>query len=227
MVKISDMDTTDYLYVDSTYNFIKCEFEYFYSGSILTRENTKYTLDIIRDTTFYTAFTTTNLKAVTIDSVGYTTNFKDIYGEHEGVIPYFHDNPNQSDYYRYEMTRLVDTTMKYREGKLHSPCIGSDSILVVEFGRSVYDDLNASGEQMRLVIEPAYSHYKGLKGIVRIESIDKFTFDFLYQLDRQKLEQLNPFVEPVFLTNGQFGSKALGYFGCIVRSSPMTFIFSE
>lgn len=227
LVEISDADTTDYLFVDSTYNFIKCEFEYFYTGSIQTRENRQYKLEITRDTSYYTATTTTNLRATTIDSVGYTSIFKDIYGEHEGVISYFRDLPNQSDYYRYEMTRMVDTTMRYREGKLHSPCIGSDSIIVVEFGRSVYDDVGASGEQMKLVIEPAYSHRKGLAGVVRIETIDKATYDFLYQLDRQKLGQLNPFVEPVFLTNGQFGSKALGYFGSIKRSNPVDFVFPE
>lgn len=64
-------------------------------------------------------------------------------------------------------------------------------------------------------------------GLVRIETIDKATYDFFYQLDRQKLEQMNPFVEPVFLTNGQFGKDALGYFGSITRSNPVLLVFPE
>jgi hypothetical protein len=227
LVKISSQDSTDILQIDSTYNYIKCEFEYFYKGSVITRENRQYNLKISYNNITYTASTTTNLPTVSIDSVGYTTQFKDIYGEHEGVIPYFHDIPNQSNYYRYEMTRIVDTTMKYREGKLHSPCIGSGSVTILEVGRSVYNDQSSSGEQMNLVIEPAYSHRKGLTGLIRIETIDKVTYDFLYQLDRQKLEQMNPFVEPVFLTNGQFGRNALGYFGSITRSIPVLFVFPE
>lgn len=227
IVQISRQDTIDNLKIDSTYNYIKCEYEYFYKGSNLTRPNAQYKLKIISNKITYTASTSTNLPSVTIDSVGYTTQFKDIYGEHEGVMPYFHDIPNQSNYYRYEMTREVDTTMKYREGKLHSPCIGSGSVTILEIGRSVYNDNSSSGEQMKLVIEPAYSHKEGLMGLVRIETIDKATYDFFYQLDRQKLEQMNPFVEPVFLTNGQFGKDALGYFGSITRSNPVLLVFPE
>ena len=80
---------------------------------------------------------------------------------------------------------------------------------------------------MNMVIEPAYSHKPGLTGNVRIQSIDKATYVFYDQLDRQKLAQLNPFVEPVFLTDGQFGKKAIGYFGSIIRSQPVQFIFPE
>jgi len=227
LVRISSQDTIDNLKIDSTYNYIKCEYEYFYKGSVITRRNRQYNLKISYNSITYTASTNTNLPVVTIDSVGYTTQFKDIYGEHEGVIPYFSDIPNQSNYYRYEMTRNVDTTMKYREGKLHSPCIGSGSVTILEIGRSVYNDQSSSGEQMKLVIEPAYSHREGLTGLVRIETIDKATYDFFYQLDRQKLEQTNPFVEPVFLTNGQFGKNALGYFGSMTRSAPVSFVFPE
>lgn len=227
MVFISSQDTIDNLKIDSTYNFIKCEYEYFYKGAVVTREKRQYNLKILYNNITYNASTSTNLPAVTIDSVGYTTQFKDIYGEHEGVIPYFHDVPNQSNYYRYEMTRSIDTTMKYREGKLHSPCIGSGSVTILEIGRSVYNDQSSSGEQMKLVIEPAYSHREGLTGLIRIETIDKATYDFFYQLDRQKLEQMNPFVEPVFLTDGQFGKNALGYFGSIARSAPVLFVFPE
>lgn len=227
VVKISTSDYTDNLIIDSTYNFIKCEYEYFFKGFVPVQPMKQYKLTILSNGKTYSATTNTNLPTVTIDSVGYTGQFKDIYGEHEGVMPYFHDIPNQSNYYRYEMTRMVDTTMKYREGKLHSPCIGSGSVTVLEIGRSVYNDQSASGEQMRLVIEPSYSHKEGLPGQIRIETMDKVTYDFFDQLDKQKLSQMNPFVEPIFLTNGQFGKDAIGYFGSITRSVPVLFIFPE
>jgi hypothetical protein len=227
VINISNQDYTDNMTIDSAYNFIKCEYEYFYKGLVPVQPDKQYSLTIISNNKTYTAKANTNLPVVIIDSVGYTGQFKDIYGEHEGVMPYFHDIPNQSNYYRYEMTRMVDTTMRYREGKLHSPCIGSSSVIILEIGRSVYNDVSFSGEQTRLVIEPAYSHYNGLSGLVRIETMDKATYDFFDQLDRQKLGQMNPFVEPVFLTNGQFGNDAIGYFGSITRSAPFLFVFPE
>lgn len=226
-VKISNTTGEDDLAIDSTFNYLKCKYDYFYKGKIPVEFNKKYQLSIIYNGITYSASTTTNLTAVTIDSIGYTDSFKDIYGDHEGVIPYFHDIPNQTNYYRYEMKRNVDTTMKYSGGKITSPCIGSGSVMVLEEGRSVYNDLNLNGGQIYLVIEPAFSHQKGSTGVVRIQSIDKATYDFFDQLDRQKLGQLNPFIEPVFLSVGQFGDKAIGYFGSVARSAPVQFIFPE
>lgn len=226
-IKISNSYETDSLVIDSTYNYLKCEYEYFYKGLLPVKPNETYNLTVIKDTLKCAASTTTNLKPVIIDSIGYTTNFNDIYGEHEGVIPYFHDNSGSTNYYRYQMERQVDTTMKYREGKIHSPCIGSGSITIIELGRSVYSNLNTSESEMRMVIEPAYSHYKGLKGIVRIQTINVESYNFFDQLDNQKLGQTNPFIEPLFLTDGQFGGKAYGYFGSIVRSDSIIFTFPE
>jgi len=227
IVKISNSNYTDNLSVDSAYNYIKCQYEYFYTGQKPVEANSDYQLTIVINNITYKATTKTNLSAVTIDSVGYVSQFTDIYGEHEGVVPYFHDIPNQTNYYRYEMARTVDTTTKYREGKIQSPCIGGSTVPVLELGRSVYNDNNFNGDQISFIIEPAYSHHKGLPGIVRIQSIDKATYDFYLQLDRQKLAQLNPFVEPIFLTDGQFGKQAIGYFGSIIRSAPVLFIFPE
>lgn len=227
IVKISNSTETDSLTKDSTYNYLKCEFEYYYQGSKPIKANQNYQLTIVSGEETYTATTSTNLVPVTIDSVGYTEQFSDIYGEHEGVIPYFHDNTTLTNYYRYEMKRDIDTTMQYREGKIYSPCIGDGKVTVLELGRSVYSNLNLSNSQIKIVIEPAYSHKTGMIGIVRLQTIDKATFDFFDQLDKQKLGQTNPFVEPIFLTDGQFGKKAVGYFGSIVRSDPVRFVFPE
>ena len=43
------------------------------------------------------------------------------------------------------------------------------------------------------------SNKVGTKTLVYISSIDKNAFNFFDQLDKQKLAQFNPFVEPVFL----------------------------
>ena len=71
------------------------------------------------------------------------------------------------------------------------------------------------------------SNKVGTKTLVYISSIDKNAFDFFNQLDKQKLAQFNPFVEPVFLKDGQFGTKAIGYFAAMQKSNSATFIYLE
>jgi hypothetical protein len=159
--------------------------------------------------------------------VGYTPNYKDLYGEHEGVLVYFKDNAAQVNYYRYEMVRYVDTSTKQAESPLPRACLGKDSILVHETGRSVYAGKGLKGQQIIIAVEPAYSHTAGTKGWVYVQSIDKNAADFFDQLDRQKLSQYNPFVEPVFLKDGQFGSKAIGYFSVKKNSPPYLFYYPQ
>jgi hypothetical protein len=227
IVKISNSFETDSLSKDSTFNYLKCEYEYFYEGKIPIKANEEYMLEILFKGNKYTANTKTNLTRVIIDSVRYIKAFTDIYGEHEGVIPYFKDIANETDFYRYQMIRPVDTTMKYREGKIYSSCIGNKTVTITELGRSVYSDDNINGEQFSMVIEPAYSHRKGLSTYVQIQTIDKNSYDFYYQLDKQKLGQLNPFVEPYFLKDGQFGHAAVGFFGTVLKSDSVLFVFPE
>ena len=69
-----------------------------------------------------------------------------------------------------------------------------DSALVHELGRSVYTDFGQTGKQIKVVIEPAYTHKRGTKGIVFIQTIGKDAYDSFDQLDKQKLAQFNPFV---------------------------------
>ena len=226
-VKITSEKTVDILKLDSLYDRIYCQYSYFYKGTKKISWNTGYTLDITNGSETYTATSNTTLQKAVIDSVVYTTSFNDVYGEHEGVIVYFKDIAGASNYYRYEQTRLIDTTMKHASISLSFSCIGKDTILVLEQGRSVYNDQNVDGQQIKIVIEPAYTHKKGLKGLVKIQSIDKAMYDFYDQIDRQKLTQYNPFVEPIFLKEGQFGSKAIGFFGSRTRSNGIDFVFPE
>jgi hypothetical protein len=226
-IKISSGNSTDSLTLDSILNRVNCKYIYFYKGTVPIQWNTTYTLSISSGAETYTATSTTTLSAVSIDSVSYTATFKDIYGEHEGVIVYFKDIPSQTNYYRYEMLRPVDASTKYREAPLVNPCLGNDMVQVSELGRSVYNDKNVDGQQIKIVVEPAYSHNQGLVCYVRMQTIDKAVYDFYDQLDKQKLSQLNPFVEPVFLKDGQFGSKAVGFFGCKTLSAKVKFIYPQ
>lgn len=227
-VKITSGATTDVLQLDSVYDKVYCEYNYYYKGTLPVQINKAYTLTIINGSDTYTAACSTgSLSKSTIDSTAYTANYKDLYGEHEGVIIYFRDVLAQANYYRYEMDRFIDTATKKAEVKIVSPCLGRDSVQVQELGRSVFNDVGQDGQQLKIVIEPAYSHNPGTKGYIRIQSIDKNAYDFFDQLDKQKLSQFNPFIEPVFLRDGQFGSKAIGYFSAMIKSNPVLFVYPE
>jgi Domain of unknown function (DUF4249) len=227
IVEISSTDGTDRLAPDSSYNRLKCEFQYFFKGKNIVKSNKTYSLKISWNGQTFNATTTTSQQAVKVDSVGYTQTFSDVYGEHEGVIVYFNGLAGQSNFYRFEMLRTVDSTQQYASSPLNSACLGKDVITVLEIGRSVYDGTDLGGQQNKLVIEPAFTHRKGLVGSVRIQTIDKATYSFFNNIDRQKLAQLNPFVEPIFVQSGQFGDAAIGYFGALVRSQPVRFVFPE
>lgn len=228
IIQISNGTTTDILLLDSVFDKIYCQYNYYYRGNYPVQLNKTYTVTIANGTDAYTATTSTaNLSKATIDSTAFTPVFKDLYGEHEGVIVYFKDVPGQTNFYRYEMVRYVDTTTKRASEKIVSPCLGRDSVKVNEIGRSVYTDVGQNGLQIKIVIEPGYSHKPGTKGLVYIQTIDKNANDFFDQLDKQKLAQFNPFVEPVFLRDGQFGSKAVGYFSAMVKSTAVVFVYPE
>lgn len=218
---------TDSLKLDSVYDRIYCEYDYYYKGYVPIQSNIEYTLTIKNGADTYTASAKTNLLAPPIDSVSYTPTFEDLYGEHEGIIVYFKDVPSQTNYYRFEMTRYVDTTTKKASEAIASPCLGRDSVKVRDIGRSVYSDEGLSGKPIKMVIEPAYSHKAGTWGLIYVTSFDKNAHDFFDQLDKQKQSQFNPFVEPVFLKDGQFGSKAIGYFSAKTSSGPVKFVFPE
>ena len=231
VIKITGNGFTDSLRFDSVYSKTYCQYDYYYKGSIPVQLNKTYTLAITSGAESYTAVAGTSLSSATIDSTSFTPTFNDLYGEHEGVIVYFKDLSSQINYYRYEMVRYVDTSTQLAGPKLPaSACLANnrkDSTLVHEIGRSVYSDLGQPGQQIKIVIEPAYTHRKGTQGKVFIQTIDKNAYEFFDQLDKQKLAQFNPFVEPVFLKAGQFGTKAIGYFSAMVKSNPVVYIFPE
>lgn len=227
LITISSNGSTDKLSLDSVFDKIDCQYDYYYKGHNKILANTKYDLTIISGGKTYTANAVTNLFAPAIDSVSYVSNYNDLYGEHEGVVTYFKDVPNLANYYRYEMIRSVDTSTMKAEGPIKRACLGKDIVTLHEIGRSVFDDIGKEGKQITIVAEPAYSHKKGTKGQIFIQSMDKNAYVFFSQLDRQKLAQFNPFVEPVFLQEGQFSNEAIGFFSAKQNSNPVIFIFPE
>lgn len=228
-IKIQSSAGTDSLKLDSVYDKSFCQYNYYYKGNIPVQLNKTYTLTITNGADNYTATCQTNQLKPVIDSTSYIPEFFDLYGAHEGVIVYYKDIHSQINYYRYQMDRYVDTStfQAFVKVKASTCLVGRDSALFHELGRSVYADEGIEGQQIKIVIEPAYTHTNGTKGLVYIQAIDKNAYNFFNQLDKQKLTQRNPFVEPVFLRDGQFGNKAVGYFSAIVKSNAVLFIFPE
>jgi Domain of unknown function (DUF4249) len=227
-VTVSSLDGSDQLILDSAYQHMDCKYLFFYKGNVVIKKNTTYTLVIVDGPKTYSAYTSTTLLPVTIDRLSYTPAFKDIYGEHEGVITYFTDHPYEDNYYRFEMARKIDLSTRYVTGNGRDeivPCLEEgDTVMFTENGRSVYNDKNLQGQQIKLIIEPALTHMVKVTISVRIQTIDKVTYEFYDQLDGQKLAQYNPFVEPVFIREGQFGKAALGFFGSMVRSDTVMMV---
>jgi len=212
--------------VDSSYNVVRCDYDYYYTGSEAIKTNTDYTLNIQYNGQLYTATATTNQRKVTIDSIGYVTAFKDVYGEHEGVVVHFKDISGKGDNYRFEMRRIIpDTVIAAGNGAVSYCSIGKQNY-ITEIGRTVYSDKNIDGGDMSFVFEPAFLHSQGQVAYILLQSIDKNIYTFYDQLDRQKLAQYNPFVEPVFLKPIQFPD-AIGVFGAYSLSDSVLFVYPE
>ena len=190
-------------------------------------ENTTYDLRVTHAGKTYTASTVTNVPAVQIDSVSYTTSFIDIYGGHEGVILDFKDLPNQDNQYRFMISRKLNNAHETTDDlEYSSTCLpDGEEIDVIEYGRFVYFDDNLDGAPVRFVAEPAYTQFQGDESTVYIQSLDEQVGFFYDTLDRQHEANINPFAEPVFLYSNIEG--AIGVFGAVNRSAPVPFIFPE
>lgn len=226
-ISITGSAGADVLTLDSLFDKIDCQYNYFYRGKNKIQPNTTYNLTIKSGSDTFTASATTDMIPPVIDSVTYTAKFSDINGEHEGVLVYFKDNATQTNFYRYELLRYANINTKKAESPILSACLGTDSVLVHEIGRAVFNDVGLQGQQIKIVAEPAYSHTKGTKGLIYMQAIDKNAYDFFNQLDKQKIAANNPFVEPVFLQPGQFGDKAVGFFSAKRNSKAYQFVYPE
>ncbi len=225
-VSLNDGTSTFTLSFDSLYNFHYCHFDYFYSSPKVIQSNKIYTLVVIYNGVTYTATATTNQFKSAVTSTGYTPKFKDLYGEHEGVIVGYTDKPGIGDYYRYEMGRQIDSSVK-SVNAVKSSCTFGQKYYVKEIGRTIYPDKDVDGLALTFVFEPNYSHKKNDTAYIMLQTVDKNISTFYDNLDRQKLAQFNPFVEPVFIVPGQFGDKAIGVFGAYAVSDSVLFVYPE
>ncbi len=218
-VIISSPNSEDTLKVTSKYNYYLCQKEYFYQGAVPVVQGQIYHLRIEHNGNIYEADTETNVSSVQIDSVSYVANFSDLYGEHEGVVVSFTDLPNERNYYRYRMDRVLTQSQK------GIPNCATGPYAATELGRSVYFDTNVDGESLTIVIEPAFKHNTGDTAYIYLQTLDAASARFFDDLDRQKSAKINPFIEPVFITSNIPG--AFGIFGACNYSRPVKFIYPE
>jgi hypothetical protein len=139
----------------------------------------------------------------------------------------FNDIAGSENFYRFQMNRTVDSTVYGASnlGLVHSTCIGSGQFNYTELGRSIYFDKGLDGQPMQFVIEPALKHKEGDVTYLFLQSLDKSSAEFYDNIDQQKLAQLNPFVEPVYLKTKIEG--CIGVFGSAVISDSVLFVYPE
>jgi hypothetical protein len=176
----------------------------------------------------YTATTTINQRAVAIESIQYTPEFFDVYGGHDGVIIKITDQPGTKDYYRFQMDRMIDSSVKHAhvlDGFINTCTSANELFPVTDIGRIVFTDENADGQKITMSIEVTYEYDKDDEGWIFIQSLDKNSAEFYKELDDQLQAIYNPFVEPVFINTKIPG--AIGVFGSAVLSDSVLFVYPQ
>lgn len=225
-VIISSPETRDSLITTMGRDSFYCQDTYFYQGKFIVKQGLTYNMEVTYDGKTYRSSTTINQQKPMIEKVGYVSAFKDIYGEHEGVVVDFTDITGQVNTYRIEMSRQIDSSARKTEAAYKSECNGASFFTVKEVGRAIYFDIGSGdGRPVSVTVEPTYSHHNGSVALVYLQAMDPLSARFFDQLDKQKLATSNPFVEPVFLTSNING--CMGVFGHYVRSEPVQFIYPE
>jgi Domain of unknown function (DUF4249) len=228
IVKISDGISIDTLKEDSTFNKFRCRWEPFYGGSILPVHGKTYSLEATVEGKKYTASTTLNQKKVNIKSIKYTPEFFDLYGGHDGLIINLIDPAVRGDFYRFQMNRMIDASVKHAHvlDEFINTCTQPDELFPVrDIGRVVFSDENSDGLEMEMLVEVTYEYSAGDTGWVFIQSIDRNSAEFYKDLDDQLQAIQNPFVEPVFIHSKIEG--AMGVFGSAVLSDSVLFIYPQ
>ena len=227
MVKIISGTTVDVLVPDSTFNKFRCRWELFYRGNIAAEQGKSYTLEVSFGGKTYIATTTINQKAVAIESIEYTPEFFDVYGGHDGVIIKITDRPGTKDYYRFQMNRIIDTSVHHAHvlDRFVNTCVSGpyEKFPITDIGRIVFTDENRDGQKITMSIEVTYEYNKEDSGWVFIQSLDKNSAEFYKDLDDQLQAIYNPFVEPVFINTKIPG--AIGVFGSAVLSDSVLFVY--
>ena len=227
VAKITSGTIVDVLVPDSSYNKFRCRWEPYYRGNIPAQYGKTYTLEVSFEGETYTATTTINEDTVNIDSIQYTPEFFDVYGGHDGVIITITDHPGTQDYYRFQMNRMIDTSVHHAHvlDKFVNTCVSGpeEKFPVKDIGRIVFSDEYADGQKIVMSIEVAYEYSRGDSSWVFIQSLDKNSAEFYKDLDDQLQAIYNPYVEPVFINTKIPG--AIGVFGSAVLSDSVLFIY--
>ena len=225
-VKIKTSNAIDVLVPDSTFNTFRCRWEPFYRGNMVVEYGKTYALEIVYNDQIYEATTTINQKRAVIDKIEYTAKFTDVYGSHDGVIIDLTDHPGTQDFYRFQMNRMIDTSVHHAHvlDIFVNTCAKKDEeFLVKDVGRIVFTDENSDGKKLRLPIEVSFEYDKGDSGWIFLQSLDKNSAEFYKDLDDQLQAIQNPFVEPVFIKTKIKG--AVGVFGSAVMSDSVRFVY--
>ena len=226
-VKITTGNTVDVLMPDSTFNTFRCRWEPFYRGNIAAEYGKTYKLEINYLGKNYTASTIIDQQSASKQSVEYTREFVDVYGGHDGVIITLTDHPGTQDYYRFQMNRIIDTSVHHAhvlDGFVNTCLSGpNEKFAVKDIGRNVFNDENADGQKIIMSIEVAYEYKRNDTAWVFIQSLDKNSAEFYKDLDDQLQAIQNPFVEPVFINTKI--KDAIGIFGSAVLSDSVLFIY--
>lgn len=217
----------DNLVEDSIFDNFRCRWVPYYKGSVPAQIGQTYNLSVTYNGKTYIASTTINQPQVTITGTSFVSSFHDIYGDHEGVVINFNDISGSENFYRFQMNRMIDSSVYGASnlGLIHSTCTNGAFFHISEFGRSIYFDKGLDGQGMQFVIEPAFKHKQDDTAYVFVQSLDKNSAEFYDNIDKQKLAQLNPFVEPVFLKTKIEG--CIGVFGSAVVSDSVLFVYPE
>jgi hypothetical protein len=227
VVKITNGNVVDSLVADSIFNKFRCRWEPFYRGNTAAQYGKAYTLEVSFEGKKYTAGTTINQSLVTIDSIAYTASFFDVYGSHDGLIVTITDRPGTTDFYRFQMNRIIDTSIHHAHvlDMFVNTCVSGpkEKFPVKDIGRIVFNDENADGQKIIMSIEVTFEYKKNDTGWVFMQSLDKNSAEFYRDLDEQLQAIQNPFVEPVFINTKIPG--AIGYFGSAVLSDSVRFIY--
>ncbi len=227
VVKITNGTTVDVLIADSTFNKFRCRWEPFYRGNIAAVFGNTYKLEISFEGKNYTAGTTINQSPVTIESIVYTPQFFDVYGSHDGVIVTVTDHPGTTDFYRFQMNRIIDTSTHHAHvlDVFKNTCvtIPTEKFPVKDIGRIIFNDENADGQKIIMSIEVTFEYKKNDTAWVFMQSLDANAAAFYKDLDEQLQAIQNPFVEPVFINSKIPG--AIGFFGSAVLSDSVRFIY--
>lgn len=219
--------STDNLVPDSIFDNFRCRWVPFYKGTVSAVLGQTYNLSVTYGGKTYTASTTINQPQVAITTTSFVSSFHDVYGDHEGVVINFNDIAGSENFYRFQMNRMIDSSVYGASnlGLIHSTCTNGEFFRISEFGRSIHFDKGLDGQGMQFVIEPAFKHKANDTAYVLVQSLDKNTAEFYDNIDKQKLAQLNPFVEPVFLKTKIEG--CIGVFGSAVVSDSVLFVYPE